>query len=151
MDRLRIERRMTGAAGGGSEFRREECSRLPAEHQVPDVSALVPGRSGNAVRLAALLERAGGAEGARFLNIASKDPSFAISIPIEEAEAALVVYGLEGTPLPESKGGPFRLLIPGHADECVNVKQLARIEISDRPGRDTRPKDDEEHAKLHRK
>jgi hypothetical protein len=53
--------------------------------------------------------------------------------------------------MPASKGGPFRLLVPGHADDCVHVKQLASIELSDRPGRDTRPKDDAEHAKLHKK
>jgi hypothetical protein len=39
--------------------------------------------------------------------------------------------------------------VPGHADECVNVKGLASLEFSADPGRDTRPKDDAEHALLH--
>jgi hypothetical protein len=43
------------------------------------------------------------------------------------------------------------VLAPGHADECVHVEYVARLELSDRPGRDTRPKDDAEHAKLHKK
>jgi DMSO/TMAO reductase YedYZ molybdopterin-dependent catalytic subunit len=124
---------------------------MPASAQVLDVSLLVPGRAGRGVRLAALIEKAGGASGAQFLNIASQDPSFLISIPLAEAGGALVVYALGDAPLPAAKGGPFRLLLPGHADECVNVKQLASIELSDRPGRDTRPKDDAEHAKLHKK
>lgn len=129
----------------------DACAGLPAEAQVLDVSALVPGRAGRAVRLAALVERAGGAGGRRFVHLASADPAFAVSLSVDEARGALVVYALGDGPLPESKGGPFRFLVPGHADECVHVKQLASIELADRPGRDTRPKDDAEHAKLHKK
>ncbi|MFN0006280.1 MAG: molybdopterin-dependent oxidoreductase [Planctomycetota bacterium] len=125
----------------------EDCAALPESVQVPDVSALVPGRAGRGVRLSALLPRAPG----RYLLVASSDPAFAISIPLAEASNAIVVYSLDGAPLPEKKGGPFRLLVPGHPDECVHVKQLASLEISDRPGRDTRPKDDAAHEALHRK
>lgn len=130
---------------------RGDLAAMAASGQVGDVSALVPGRAGKAVRLAALIEHAGGKAGARFLHITSRDPAFAVSIPLAEAKGALVVYDLAGAALPDAKGGPFRLLVPGHADECVHVKQVARIELSDRPGRDTRPKDDAEHAKLHQK
>jgi len=130
---------------------RSDLAAVPGSAQVSDVASLVPGRAGKAVRLSALIEMAGGRARAQFLHISSSDPSFAVSIPLAEAENALVVYALGDGPLPESKGGPFRLLVPGHADECVHVKQLARIELSDRPGRDTRPKDDAEHAKLHKK
>jgi 2-dehydropantoate 2-reductase len=61
----------------------------------------------------------------------------------------LVVYELEGEALPEGKGGPFRLLVPGHQDECVHVKSLCRIELARTRGRDTRPADDEAHRALH--
>jgi 2-dehydropantoate 2-reductase len=130
---------------------RADLAAMAASAQVGDVSAVVPGRAGRAVRLSALIERAGGRAGARFLNISSRDPSFAVSIPLAEAEDALVVYDLAGAALPDAKGGPFRLLVPGHADECVHVKQVARLELSERAGRDTRPRDDTEHAKLHQK
>ncbi|HEV8111513.1 MAG TPA: molybdopterin-dependent oxidoreductase [Planctomycetota bacterium] len=132
-------------------FDYDTCAAIPPAAQVADVGVLVPGRAGKAVRLSALVGSAGMPARARHLHISSSDPSFAVSIPLAEAENALVVYALGDGPLPESKGGPFRLLVPGHADECVHVKQLARIELSDRPGRDTRPKDDAEHAKLHKK
>ncbi len=132
-------------------FGYDECVALPNAAQVGDVGSLVPGRAGRAVRLSALLASAGASAGAGHLHVSSRDPAFAVSIPLAEAEGAVVVYALGDGPLPESKGGPFRLLVPGHADECVHVKQLARIELSDRPGRDTRPKDDAEHAKLHKK
>lgn len=142
---------MDGLRIGSSTLRFEDCARLPAADQVADVATLVPGRAGRAVKLSAILERAGASKAARFLHVVSRDPSFAVSLPLEEAKDALVVYALGDEPLPESKGGPFRLLVPGHADECVHVKQLAAIDLSDRPGRDTRPKDDAEHEKLHQK
>ena len=142
---------MDGLRIGSSTFSFEDCGNLPTSEQVADVAALVPGRAGRAVRLAALLERGGAPKSARYLHLASIDPAFAVSLPLEEAKGALVVYALADAPLPASKGGPFRLLVPGHADECVHVKQLASIDLSDRPGRDTRPKDDAEHRKLHQK
>ena len=131
---------------------RRDLAALPAAAQVPDVGALVPGRKGRGVRLAALLERARPSRAARFLNIASLDPAFAVSVAVDEVrEEGIVVYELDGAPLSAEKGGPFRLLVRGHADECVNVKQLARLELSATPGRDTRPQDDAEHAALHKK
>ncbi|MCY2960479.1 MAG: molybdopterin-dependent oxidoreductase [Planctomycetota bacterium] len=129
-----------------------EMAALPAAAQVPDVGALVPGRKGRGVRLSALLERARPTPAARYLNIESRDPSFAVSVPLDEVRAvAIVVYELAGAPLAPAQGGPFRLLVCGHPDECLNVKELARLELSPTPGRDTRPKDDAEHAALHRK
>jgi 2-dehydropantoate 2-reductase len=129
-----------------------DLAALPDSAQVADVGAWIPGRQGRGVRLTALLERARPAAGARHLHIASSDPAFAVSVPLDEVRAdAVVVYELDGAPLPASKGGPFRLLVRGHADECVNVKQLASLELGSTPGRDTRPQDDAEHAALHRK
>lgn len=129
-----------------------DLAALPSAAQVPDVGLLVPGRKGRGVRLSALLERARPARAARWLNIASLDPGFAVSVPIDEVRAeGIVVYELDGAALAREKGGPFRLLVCGHPDECLNVKQLARLELSATPGRDTRPKDDVEHAALHKK
>jgi DMSO/TMAO reductase YedYZ molybdopterin-dependent catalytic subunit len=125
---------------------------FPPAGQVADVGLLVPGKQGRAVWLAALLERSGGLAGAQFLCLQSTDPSFAVSLPLAELpRGALVVYELDGEELPAKKGGPFRLLVPGHADECVHVKSLARIELSNAPGKDTRPADDEAHRALHAK
>lgn len=150
------ELRIVGADGApGISVTAEDCAALPASAQIPDVAALVPGRAGRAVRLSALLDRvnspAAASSATRFLNVASQDPAFAVSLPLYEVADAIVVYSLDGAPLPEKKGGPFRLLVPGHQDECVHVKQVASLEISERPGRDTRPKDDAAHEALHRK
>jgi 2-dehydropantoate 2-reductase len=128
---------------------RAELAALSAG-QVPDVGALVPGKKGRGVRLSALAARAGAEGRALHVHIGSADPAFAVSVPIAEVlDLGIVVYELDGAPYPADKGGPFRLLVPGHADECVNVKQLARLEFAAEPGRDTRPKDDAEHARMH--
>ncbi len=144
---------IAGAArGGGLHLRATDLASLPLAAQVLDVGVLVPGRKGRAVRLSAIVDLAQLSSTARYVNIASRDPAFAVSVPLEEVrEHGLVVYELDGAPLDPSKGGPFRLLVCGHPDECLNVKELVRLEFSERPGRDTRPKDDAEHQALHRK
>jgi DMSO/TMAO reductase YedYZ molybdopterin-dependent catalytic subunit len=128
------------------------CLAFPEPAQVPDAGALVRGKEGRALRLSAILARVRPSPEARYVHLLSRDPAFAISVPLAEvADRAIVVYAAKGAPLGAGQGGPFRLLVPGHPDECVNVKQLAVIELSEKPGRDTRPLDDAEHAKLHAK
>jgi 2-dehydropantoate 2-reductase len=140
-----------GPLAGELALTHADLQAFPAADQVADVAALAPGRRGRAVRLAALLARVRAPADAAWLDVASSDPAFAVSVPLSEVrQAGLVVYELDGAPLPPSKGGPFRLLVPGHADECVHVKGLARLECARTRGRDTRPKDDAEHAALHR-
>jgi 2-dehydropantoate 2-reductase len=51
----------------------------------------------------------------------------------------ILIYELDGTPLPEQKGGPFRLIAPGLGDLCANVKGVNRIEVTKGVGKDTRP------------
>ncbi|MBK7644098.1 MAG: molybdopterin-dependent oxidoreductase [Planctomycetes bacterium] len=128
---------------------RAELRALPSSAQVADAGMLVPGKAGRAVWLAALLGDTGPAA---FVNLESSDPGFRVSLPIQELpRGALVVYELGGEALPAHKGGPFRFLVPGHEDECVHVKSLARVELAATRGRDTRPADDEAHRALHAK
>ena len=60
--------------------------------------------------------------------------------PSRRESIGVLVYELDGEPLPESKGGPFRLVTPGLGDLCANVKGVARIEVTIGTGTDTRPK-----------
>lgn len=145
-DVLRIEGLVSP---GGFALDRAALSRLPG--QVADVGVLVRGKQGRGVTLAALFAHAGAASEARHLLVESSDPSFAISVPLEEVRSGVVVYELEGGALPASKGGPFRLLVAGHPDECVHVKELACLRLAASPGRDTRPADDAAHRLLHAK
>jgi len=111
---------------------------VPARHQVPDVGALVDGRRGAAVRLAALAELARVSDEARFVHVESLDGGFTANVPLEQALAGgLVLHALDGDDLPARFGGPFRLLFADSEDCSVNVKFLGRVEFVPEPGSHT--------------
>lgn len=54
-------------------------------------------------------------------------------IPIEKAlDDVLLVYGMNGKPLPPDHGAPVRLLVPGWIG-IANIKWVGRIEVSETP------------------
>ena len=114
--------------------------------QIEDIATLVPGRTGGGVRLAALLDAVQPHQQASYLTVESADGSFSASVPLAVViESGVVLYRLGRQALPEQQGGPFRFLITdaqacatGGADLCANVKYVARMALSDTPGRDTR-------------
>lgn len=135
----------------------DDLATMPADAQVADISRLDAKRKGDAVKLDAVLKLAGVKPSARYLTLHSSTDDFHASIPLEVVrERGLLVYRLEGEPLPVKAGGPFRFFIPDFAachtqevDECANVKFVDRIELSQERGQDNRPSEEEEHAKLH--
>jgi hypothetical protein len=136
-----------GTDGNSAAIDHAACAAVPADGQIADVSAVAPKRTGRAVRLSALLSRLPDTAGGDWVNVASGDGFFA-SVPASEVlYRAVVIYEDGGKPL--EHGGPFRLLIPGFADPCANVKQLASVALSRQKGLDTRPKSEQEHAALH--
>jgi DMSO/TMAO reductase YedYZ molybdopterin-dependent catalytic subunit len=136
-----------------------DLAAIAPEHQVEDVSRIVPGRKGDAVKLAGLLALVQPKANAQWLNLHADRDDFHASIPLQAVrERALVIYRLDGQPLPENAGGPVRFFIPDFAachthdiDECANVKFVDRLEISAERGYDNRPHDGDEHAALHAK
>ena len=136
-----------------------DLAAIPPEHQVADVSRLVPGRKGDAVRLEGILELVRPKESASWLGLHSSTDDFHASIPLDAvADKALVIYRLDGQPLPENAGGPVRFFIPDFAachtdeiDECANVKFVDRLELTAEKGFDNRPHDGDSHAALHAK
>jgi DMSO/TMAO reductase YedYZ molybdopterin-dependent catalytic subunit len=134
-----------------------DLAALDATHQVTDVSRLVPGRKGDAVQLAGILAVVKPHADARWLGLHATRDDFHASIPLDAvAGKALVIYRLEGQPLPEKSGGPVRFFIPDFAachtheiDECANVKFVDRIELTAEKGFDNRPHDGDQHAALH--
>ncbi len=125
--------------------------------QVADVSAVVPGREGTAVPLAAILAQAGCRPQATHITLISGDGCFSASVPLAAVNKGLVVYRLGAEALPAKHGGPLRFLIPnveqcavGGVDACANVKFLAEIRLTRGAGKDTRPTSDREHEELHR-
>ncbi|HET8580641.1 MAG TPA: 2-dehydropantoate 2-reductase, partial [Nitrospiraceae bacterium] len=102
--------------------------QLPVEHQVSDVSALFPGMKGRGIKVKGLLEIPALAIGADHVTFHSQDGQFAASLTMKQAtEHGILIYQLEGEPIPEPKGGPFRLVTPGLGDLCANVKGVTRI------------------------
>ena len=136
-----------------------DLAAIPAEHQVLDVSRIIPGRKGDAVKLVGILALVGPKPTAKWLGLHAARDNFHASIPLEAvAEKALVIYRLEGQPLPEKAGGPVRFFIPDFAachtheiDECANVKFVDRLELTAEKGFDNRPHDGDAHAALHAK
>lgn len=137
----------------------DDLSNINPAGQVIDVSRLDAKRSGDAVRLAALLQMAGVKPSARYLTLHASADDFHASIPLDAVrERAVLIYRLEDGPLPIKSGGPVRFFIPDFAachtseiDECANVKFVDRIELSAERGHDNRPSEEEEHARLHQR
>ncbi len=135
----------------------DELAAIPAAGQVPDVSRFHPKRQGDGVTLESLLALAAPNPSATYLTLHATRDDFHASIPLAEVRGeGIVVYQLEGEPLPVKNGGPIRFLIRNPAachteemDDCANVKFVDRIELTAGKGRDNRPHDDVEHEKLH--
>jgi DMSO/TMAO reductase YedYZ molybdopterin-dependent catalytic subunit len=137
----------------------QDLESLAEAAQVCDISRIDPKRQGDAVTLGGLLEWARPKPGAKYLTLHSSSDDFHASIPLAAIrERAILIYRLDGRPLPLSAGGPVRFFIPDFAachaaevDECANVKFVDRIELSTTRGFDNRPRDATEHAELHQR
>ncbi len=132
--RIRIE----GAVVQPIAFDRAVMATLPEEHQV-DVSTVMPGMQGRGIRLKGLLDIPALAIDADHIAFHAIDGKYSACLTLQQAkEYGVLVYELDGAALPDTKGGPFRLVTPGLGDLCANVKNVARIEVTRGPGRDTR-------------
>lgn len=136
-----------------------ELAAMPAEQQVVDVSRFDPARKGDAVTLASILSLAKTKPSGTYLTLHASTDDFHASVPLAAVhDQGVLVYRLDGQPLPLAKGGPVRFLVRDAAscrtaevDECANVKFVDRIELTAGRGFDNRPTDEEEHADLHRR
>jgi 2-dehydropantoate 2-reductase len=152
--RLRIDGEVETALA----LSRSDLAAIEGVAQIPDMTRVDPKRRGKAVKLAAVLAAARPRGTATYLTLHSATDDFHASVPLEAVrERGLVIYELDGQPLPASAGGPFRFYIPDFAachsaevDECANVKFVDRIELTQGKGFDNRPEDEKQHAELHR-
>src|SRR3954468_20284632 len=94
-----------------------DLAAIDATYQVADVSQLVPGRKGDPVRLTGILKLVQPRSSVKYLGLHSSADDFHASIPLAAvADRALVIYRLDGQPLPVKAGGPVRFFIPDFAD-----------------------------------
>ena len=146
---------VTGLAASPRAFDFQALAALPG--QLPDVSAVLPGREGGGVRLTALLDAVRPLPNAGYLTLEATDGSFSASIPLKPIrDQGIILYRLGDGPLPAAKGGPVRFFIAdaescglAEVDACANVKFLGRIDLSEEPGRDLRPATQQAHEALH--
>ncbi|MFO0776253.1 MAG: 2-dehydropantoate 2-reductase [Nitrospira sp.] len=132
--RVRIE----GAVVQPVSFDRAALAALPAEHQL-DISTVMPEMQGQGIRLKGLLDVPALAIEADHVAFHASDGKYSACLTLQQAkEYGVLVYELRGVALPDTNGGPFRLVTPGLGDLCANVKGVTRIEITKGPGRDTR-------------
>ena len=118
----------------------DNLGNMSSEFQVPDVSVVMPKMNGRGVRVSGLLDPVNLQAEGDHVTFHSIDGKFAATLTLAQArEYGILIYEIDGAPLPLEKGGPFRLITPGLGDLCANVKQVARIEITKGVGRDTRP------------
>ena len=85
------------------------------------------------VRLSEVCARAGVAPGAAHVVFEGYD-DYVVSIPLAKALAAetILVYAVNGTPLPVVHGAPLRVIVPGYIG-ARSVKWLRRIELASEP------------------
>jgi 2-dehydropantoate 2-reductase len=132
--RVRIE----GAVVQPISFDRAAIAALPIEHQL-DIATVMPGMNGRGIRLKGLLDVPALAIEADHIAFHAADGKYSACLTLQQArDHGVLVYELDGAPLPDTKGGPFRLVTPGLGDLCANVKGVSRIEVTKGLGRDTR-------------
>ncbi len=123
--------RVTGLVRSPGEWRREDLAGLPGQ---------VAGSAGGGVSAEVLLSSSDPRGG--FVSVESGDGAYRASIPIEElASKGVVVYEWRGGGLPEERGGPFRMLVPGGRTLCWNVKGVAEMRVTAQPEPDSVPAD----------
>ena len=131
--------RIDGAVVQPVSLDRAAIAALPAEQQL-DISTVMPGMKGKGIRLKALLDVPALAIKADHVTVHSGDGKYSACLTLAQAlEWGILLYEVDGEALPESKGGPYRLVTPGLGDLCANVKGVARIEVTIGTGTDTRP------------
>jgi G3E family GTPase len=124
-DRHRVE--ISSPDGGTRSVDRLALAALP--DGIADVSTIDPKRQGAAARISALVDafqlpRAGE------VVVVAADGFVSPPVPVAAFMNGVLLHSLDGAPLPPSKGGPIRLLIPGEAGPagpCSNVKAVVRV------------------------
>ncbi len=149
--------KIDGEVGNPVQFTFDDLAAIDSSQQVIDVSRIDPKRTGDAVKLAALLDVVRVKPSAKYIGLHGSADNFHASIPLAPVrDRAILIYRLDNKPLDMKAGGPVRFFIPDFAachtaeiDECANVKFVDHIEFTTERGFDNRPEDDTEHEKLH--
>ncbi|MFT7644109.1 MAG: 2-dehydropantoate 2-reductase [Pirellulaceae bacterium] len=128
--------KITGQVAHPLELTFESFRQIAPDQQV-DMSEIDERRRGRAVKLGALLDQSQPSAEAKQLKLIGSADGYesVISLALVR-ERGLVIYEIDGAPLPKSAGGPTRFFIRDHSacnvtelDACANVKFLDCIEL----------------------
>ena len=124
--RLRVD----GLVGTPLDLDLRDLAAMPQRLMVDDFSCLegwtVPGLRWRGVAVADVIDRAGAAAEAAWVQISAD--GFSLPLTLEQARAALLALEVNDEPLPSEHGGPARLVVPG--GECfTSIKWAERIEL----------------------
>ncbi len=131
-------RRRTGAAslevsglvGAPRRWSAADLAELPGG--VDDLGTLAEGFAGEAVPVGPVIDASRPAGEATHATVVSDDGHYRASIPLPELRSkGWVAIGLDGGPLPRSRGGPLRVVVPQGRTLCWNVKGVVAIELTD--------------------
>ena len=132
---------ISGAVGRAFSLTMDEIRALPVVEQMrtlecignPVGGPLIGNAVWRGIRLADLLRQASPASSAIEVKIASAD-GFSTSVPVALAmhPDSLLVYDMNGVPLPEKHGAPLRVLLPGRYG-MKQPKWVTSIEVITEP------------------
>ena len=130
---------ITGLAGMHQSYNLDELKALPSVTQETTLmcisNGIGAGLMSNAVwrgvPMRALIEAAGPQPGVTRVRLHGVD-NYTDTIPLAKAldPATLVVYEMNGEPLPQRHGFPVRAIVPGYFGE-KHVKWITRLELAD--------------------
>ncbi|MBT6157793.1 MAG: molybdopterin-dependent oxidoreductase [Planctomycetaceae bacterium] len=138
--------RVEGQVEQPLELSQADFSAFAEEEQVRDVSQIDARRKGDGVTLESVLQRVRPRSSATHLTMSSSLDGFSASVPLDAVrERGVLVYQIENRALKAEEGGPIRFIISNSAacrtddlDDCANVKNVDRVELSEGKGPDTR-------------
>jgi DMSO/TMAO reductase YedYZ molybdopterin-dependent catalytic subunit len=129
---------ITGAVGEPLALDADALRSRPSV--VADASTVAEGAVGVAVRVAELIADASPSPQATHCTVIGDAGSYRASIPLDDLVAGgWLAFGLDKGPLPDARGGPFRLTVAAGETLCWNVKRVDALELTVGPVADDVP------------
>ena len=120
---------VTGLVQVDASFSADDLEQMPS--LTADVAALAPGAVGSAIHVRDLLESIELKDEATHCTVISAREGYRASIPLADLyDGGWIAFGLDGLPLPDDKGGPFRLTVAQGTTLCWNVKDVGEMHFA---------------------
>ena len=130
--------RVTGLVAHEALFAASDLATFPSV--VADAASVAAGAVGTAVRVGEILDQVTVEHGATHCTVISQGGAYRASIPLDDLrEDGWLAFSEAGGPLPDNRGGPFRLTVAEGSTLCWNVKRVATLRVTAGPEPDDVP------------